>query len=75
MAIKVPDSMIFLEPNMAVIGRVDLDDTDNVISSENLIKVAQEAKTFVGDAKENIIDFRAPMPVGRTGWTSAWWTV
>ncbi|MCG4470557.1 C69 family dipeptidase [Lawsonibacter sp. DFI.6.74] len=58
-AIKVPDSMIFLEPNMAVIGRVDLDDTDNVISSENLIKVAQEAKTFVGDAKENIIDFRA----------------
>ena len=58
-AIKVPDSMIFLEPNMAVIGRVDLDDTDNVISSENLIKVAQEAKTFVGDDKENIIDFRA----------------
>ena len=58
-AIKVPDSMIFLEPNMAVIGRVDLDDTDNVISSENLIKVAQEAKTFVGDADKNIIDFRA----------------
>ena len=58
-AIKVPDSMIFLEPNMAVIGRVDLDDTDNVISSENLIKVALDAKTFVGDAKENIIDFRA----------------
>lgn len=58
-AIKVPDSMIFLEPNMAVIGRVDLDDTDNVISSENLIKVAQEAKTFVGDAEKNIIDFRA----------------
>ena len=58
-AIKVPDSMIFLEPNMAVIGRVDLDDTDNVISSENLIKVALDAKTFVGDADKNIIDFRA----------------
>ena len=58
-AIKVPDSMIFLEPNMAVIGRVDLDDTDNVISSENLIKVAQDAKTFEGDADKNIIDFRA----------------
>lgn len=58
-AIKVPDNMIFLEPNMAVIGRVDLDDTDNVISSENLIKVAQDAKTFEGDADKNIIDFRA----------------
>ena len=57
-AIKVPDSMIFLEPNMAVIGRVDLDD-ENVIASEDLIKVAQQAGTFVGDADKNIIDFRA----------------
>lgn len=65
-AIKVPDSMIFLEPNMAVIGRVDLDDTDNVISSENLIKVAREAKTFVGNETENIIDFRASY-AGRLG--------
>lgn len=58
-AIKVPDSMIFLEPNMAVIGRVDLDDKDNVIASDKLIEVAQNAKTFVGDAAKNIIDFRA----------------
>ena len=57
-AIKVPDDMIFLEPNMAVIGRVDLDDK-NIIASDKLIEVAQKAKTFVGDADKNIIDFRA----------------
>lgn len=44
---------------MAVIGRVDLDDKDNVIASDKLIEVAQNAKTFVGDAAKNIIDFRA----------------
>ena len=57
-AIKVPDSMIFLEPNMAVIGRVDLDD-ENIIASDKLIEVAQKAGTFVGDADKNIINFRA----------------
>ena len=57
-AIKVPDSMIFLEPNMAVIGRVDLDDK-NIIASDKLIEMAQKGGTFVGDADKNIIDFRA----------------
>lgn len=58
-AIKVPDSMIFLEPNMAVIGRVDLDDKDNIIASDKLIEVAQKVGTFEGKADKNIIDFRA----------------
>ena len=58
-ALKLNDDMIFLEPNMAVIGRVDLDDTENVIASDRLIEVAKEAGTFVGEEKENIIDFRA----------------
>lgn len=58
-AIKVPDSMIFLEPNMAVIGRVDLDDKENIIASDKLIEVARQAGTFEGDADKNIIDFRA----------------
>lgn len=57
-AIKVPDSMIFLEPNMAVIGRVDLDDP-NIIASDKLIEVAKTAGTFKGDETKNIIDFRA----------------
>ena len=57
-AIKVPDDMIFLEPNMAVIGRVDLDDP-NIIASDKLIEVAKTAGTFKGDDTKNIIDFRA----------------
>lgn len=57
-AIKLNDNMIFLEPNMAVIGRVDLDD-ENVIASKDLIAVAKKAGTFVGDEAKNIIDFRA----------------
>ena len=58
-AVKLHDDLIFMEPNIAVIGTVDLDDTDNVIASEKLIEVAQQAGTFVGNAEENIIDFRA----------------
>ena len=57
-AIKLNNNMIFLEPNMAVIGRVDLDD-ENVIASKDLIAVAKKAGTFVGDEAKNIIDFRA----------------
>ena len=58
-AIKLNEDLIFLEPNIAVIGLVDLNDTDNVLASEKLIEVAQQAGTFVGDADKNIIDFRA----------------
>ncbi|MDO4548003.1 MAG: C69 family dipeptidase [Clostridia bacterium] len=58
-ALKLNDDMIFLEPNLSVIGAIDLDDSDNVIASERLIAVAEEAGTFVGDAAENIIDYRA----------------
>ena len=57
-AIKLNNNMIFLEPNMAVIGRVNLDD-ENVIASKDLIAVAKKAGTFVGDEAKNIIDFRA----------------
>lgn len=58
-AVKLNNDMIFLEPNIAVIGRIDLDDTDNVIASEKLIEVAKQAGTFKGNEAENIIDFRA----------------
>ena len=64
-ALKLHDDLIFLEPNMAVIGEIDLDDTENVIASDRLIAVAKEAGTFVGDEAENIIDFRASY-AGRT---------
>lgn len=58
-AIKLNDDLMFLEPNLSVIGLIDLDDTENVIASSRLIEVAQEAGTFVGDAAENQIDYRA----------------
>lgn len=58
-AIRLNDDLLFLEPNMAVIGSVDLDDTENVIASSGLIETAKAAGTFVGDEQENIINFRA----------------
>ena len=57
-AIKLNDDLLFLEPNMAVLGEIDLDD-ENVLYSERLIAVAKEAGTFVGDESKNIINFRA----------------
>ena len=57
-ALRLNDDLIFTDPNISVIGLIDLDD-ENVIASPRLVAVAQEAGTFVGDAAENIIDFRA----------------
>jgi dipeptidase len=57
-AIKLPADLVFMNPNMSVLGEIDLDD-ENVIASKDLIKVAKEAGTFVGDEAENIINFRA----------------
>ena len=51
--------MAFAQPNMAIIGLIDLDDTENVIASEDIIAVAQEAGTYVGDAEANTIDYVA----------------
>ena len=58
-ALKLTNSMAFAQPNMSVIGLIDLDDTENVIASEKLIAVAQEAGTYVGDAEANTIDYAA----------------
>ena len=58
-ALKLPADLMFLEPNISVIGEIDLDDTENVIASGRHIEVAKLAGTFVGDEAENIIDFRA----------------
>lgn len=58
-AIRLNDDLLFLEPNMAVIGSVDLDDTENVIASPKLIETAKAAGTFAGNEAENVIDYRA----------------
>lgn len=66
LAIKLNDDVSFIEPNMPVIGLVDLDDTENVIASADLIAVAQQAGTFVGDAEKNQINFAASYGEGTT---------
>lgn len=58
-AVLLPPSVAFLEPNMSVLGWIDLDDTENVIASDKVISVAKDAGTFVGDEEKNIIDYRA----------------
>ena len=59
LALKLSDSMVFAQPNMSIIGLIDLDDTENVIASENLIGLAQQAGTYVGDEEANTIDYVA----------------
>ncbi len=59
LAVKLNDDLLFIEPNISVIGLIDLDDTENVFASEALIATAQEAGTFVGDAEANVIDYSA----------------
>ncbi len=63
-AVLLPPSVAFLQPNLSVLGKIDLDDTENVIASNNVITVAREAGTFVGDEENNVIDYRASYHYG-----------
>ncbi len=56
-ALKLPADLAFVQPNMSIVGEIDLDDTDNVITSPKLIELAEKNGTFVGDKKENRIDY------------------
>lgn len=58
-ALKLNANVAFAVPNQSVIGLIDLDDTENVIASENLIAVAKQAGTYVGDEAANTIDYVA----------------
>ena len=58
-AVKLTADMAFAVPNQSVIGLIDLDDTENVIASDNLIAVAKAAGTYVGDEAANTIDYVA----------------
>jgi len=58
-AVKLTSDMVFCQPNMAVIGLIDLDDTENVIASAGIIEVAKTAGTYVGDEEANTIDYLA----------------
>ena len=56
---KLTSTMAFSQPNMSVIGLIDLDDTENVMASANLIAVAEQAGSYVGDKEANTIDYAA----------------
>lgn len=59
LALKLPPTLAFAQPNMSIIGLIDLDDTENVIASKGLIAVAKQAGTYVGDEAANTIDYVA----------------
>lgn len=65
-ALKLSSSMAFAVPNISVIGLIDLDDTENVIASDKLIAVAQEAGTYVGSEEANTIDYVASYNADQT---------
>ncbi len=65
-ALKLNANVAFAVPNQSVIGLIDLDDTENVIASENLIAVAKKAGTYVGDEEANTIDYLASYNADQT---------
>ncbi|MBQ1258346.1 MAG: C69 family dipeptidase [Clostridia bacterium] len=58
-ALKLPSSLVFAQPNMSVIGLIDLDDKENVIASAKLIEIAEANGTYVGDKAANTINYVA----------------
>ena len=58
-AVKLNSSLVFAQPNMSIIGLIDLDDTENVKASADLIATAEKAGTYVGDKDANTIDYVA----------------
>lgn len=67
LAVKLNDDMLFIEPNISILGEIDLDDTQNVIASDRLIEVAKQAGTFQGNETENIIDYKASYATNSSG--------
>ena len=55
-AVKLNGSVAFVQPNQSVIALVDLDD-ENVVASKDLIAVAKQAGTYVGDEEANTINY------------------
>ena len=58
LALKLSSSVAFMQPNIAAIGKIDLDDTERWPLQLNY-SVARKAGTFVGDAAANVINLNA----------------
>ena len=52
-AVRMDPSKVSVVPNMMMMGQIDLNDTENVVASENLIKVAQDAGCYITEDPEN----------------------
>ncbi len=57
LAFLLPRDLVFFNANVSLLGLIDLDD-ENIIASEGIIPLAQKAGTFIGNAEENVIDYR-----------------
>lgn len=53
-AIKMPADKVSVQPNIMLLGAIDVTDTENVIASENLVKVAQDNGFLETDENGNI---------------------
>lgn len=53
-AIKLPADKVSVQPNLMLLGAIDVTDTENVIISENLVKLAQDNGFLVTDENGNI---------------------
>jgi hypothetical protein len=61
-AVRLNEEVMFVCPNISVIGLVDLKDTENVAASAGLIGTAVRAGTFAGDAEAGLIEEVIPDP-------------
>lgn len=52
-AVKLDPSKVSVVPNMMMMGQIDLNGTGNVVASEDLIKVAKAAGSYVTEDPEN----------------------
>ena len=59
LAVRLNAGILFVCPNISVIGLIDLNDRENVLASDGLIETAVKAGTFVGNAEKGLIDFAA----------------
>ena len=58
-AVRINADLVFVCPNISVIGLTDLNDAENVAASDGLIETAVRAGTFTGDAEAGLIDYAA----------------
>ena len=59
LAVRLNAGLLFVCPNISVIGLVDVHDQENVVASDGLIETAIKAGTFVGNAEAGLIDYAA----------------